>query len=377
MVDAEKLGKKRNGLIQYVEKTMVDSQNYLDADAAVGKEEIIGTCNVLKRKIETIVKITEEIMDLLDDENYIVRELEICGKVERKVESFIVKAMEKTKAKPVVVNVDDQKERKPEMRLPKLNLKPYDGDPLKWKTFIDTFECAVDKRKDLSDVEKMTYLVTLCQGEAELCIQGMSISNENYDTALRMLKERFGDEQILISAHMNKLLNLETTSNFINIKELRSLYNDIEVQIRSLRGIGLEEKRYGPMLAPVIMSKLPQEIKLILTRKFGKEIWAIDKLLYSLREEVEAREKVILTENEGNETYENFHVNAKCKKENNQRNSFPCVYCEKFNHKSHECVKISKPELRRNFLSKDNRCFKCLKQGHQAMSSVSGNPSLA
>ena len=366
MVDAEKLGKKRNGLIQYVEKTMVDSQNYLDADAAVGKEEIIGTCNVLKRKIEMIVKITEEIMDLLDDENYIVRELEICGKVERKVESFIVKAMEKTKAKPVVVNVDDQKERKPEMRLPKLNLKPYDGDPLKWKTFIDTFECAVDKRKDLSDVEKMTYLVTLCQGEAELCIQGMSISNENYDTALRMLKERFGDEQILISAHMNKLLNLETTSNFINIKELRSLYNDIEVQIRSLRGIGLEEKRYGPMLAPVIMSKLPQEIKLILTRKFGKEIWAIDKLLYSLREEVEAREKVTLTENEGNETYENFHVNAKCRKESNQRNSFPCVYCEKFNHKSHECVKISKPELRRNFLSKENRCFKCLKQGHQA-----------
>jgi len=91
---------------------------------------------------------------------------------------------------------------------------------------------------------------------------------------------------------MNKLLNLKTSSNFVDIIEIRSLYNDIEVQVRSIRGIGLEEKRYDPMLAPVIMSKLPQEIKLTLTRKFGKDICEIDKLLNSLRDEVEAREKV-------------------------------------------------------------------------------------
>lgn len=119
-----------------------------------------------------------------------------------------------------------------------------------------------------------------------------------------MLKERFGDEQILISAHMNKLLNLETASSFVDVRKIRSFYNNIEVQVRSLRGIGLEEKRYGPMLAPVIMSKLPQEIKLTLTRNFGKNIWAIDKLLDSLREEVEAREKVLLTDNDG--VVENF-----------------------------------------------------------------------
>jgi len=45
----------------------------------------------------------------------------------------------------------------------------------------------------MSDVEKMTYLVTLCEGEAEACIQGMVMSNDNYKIALKMLK-RFGDE---------------------------------------------------------------------------------------------------------------------------------------------------------------------------------------
>jgi len=89
----------------------------------------------------------------------------------------------------------------------------------------------------MTNVEKMTYLTSLLEGEAESCIEGITLSNENYDVALKMLQERFGDEQILISAHMNKLLNLETTSNFIDIKELRSLYNNIEIQVRNLRGI--------------------------------------------------------------------------------------------------------------------------------------------
>ena len=110
---------------------------------------------------------------------------------------------------------------------------------------------------------KMTYLTNLCKGEAEACIQGIVMSNDNYEIALRMLKERFGDEKILISAHINKLLNLDATSNYVDVKEMRTLYNNIEVQVHSLRGSGLKKERgHGPMFAPVIMSKLPQKVNL-------------------------------------------------------------------------------------------------------------------
>jgi len=110
------------------------------------------------------------------------------------------------------------------------------------------------------------------------------------------------------------------------------------------------------MLAPVIISKLPQEIKLLLTRKFGKDVWAIDKLLQALQQEVEAREKVLLTENEGVES--SFRA-------------FPCVYCGNAKHKTFQCSKISKPESRKEFLSKQKRCFKCLKPGHQTKTCMS------
>ncbi|XP_066915771.1 uncharacterized protein [Clytia hemisphaerica] len=107
------------------------------------------------------------------------------------------------------------------------------------------------------------------------------------------------------------------------------------------------------------MSKLPQEIKLLLTRKFGKDVWAIDKLLEALQQEVEAREKVLLTENEGVENYENLMSTGRPTDSNRRQpfRTFPCVYCGNASHKAYQCSKISKPESRKDFLIKQKRCF--------------------
>ncbi|XP_066935142.1 uncharacterized protein [Clytia hemisphaerica] len=188
----------------------------------------------------------------------------------------------------------------------------------------------------------MTYLTSLLEGEAESAIQGITLSNENYDIALKMLKER--------------------TENALT---------NIEIQIRNLRGIGLEEKRYGPMLATSYHVEIATRNKmLLLTRKFGKDVWAIDKLLEALQQEVEAREKVLLTENEGVENYENLMSTGRPtdSKRRQPFRTFPCVYCGIASHKTYQCSKISKPESRKDFLIKQKRCFKCLKIGHDSKS---------
>ena len=48
----------------------------------------------------------------------------------------------------------------------------------------------------------MNYLVNLVEGET---LKGLQLSNNNYKIVLKMLEERYGDEQILISSHMSKL----------------------------------------------------------------------------------------------------------------------------------------------------------------------------
>ena len=54
----------------------------------------------------------------------------------------------------------------------------------------------------------MNYLVNLVEGET---LKGLQLSNNNYTIVLKMFEERYGDEQILISSHMSKLLNLEAS----------------------------------------------------------------------------------------------------------------------------------------------------------------------
>ena len=184
------------------------------------------------------------------------------------------------------------------VKLPKIEIKKFKGDPTTWRNFIDSFECAVDKNDRLSDVEKMNYLVNLVSGEAENCINGLSLCNENYTIALNLLKERYADKQVLISSHMNKLLELKSVHEISNTVGLRALYDHVNAQVRSLLSIGLNSEDYGPMLIPVLMSKLPQELKLIITRQFGKDVWNINNILKSLKDEIETREKLNLTVNE-------------------------------------------------------------------------------
>ena len=116
----------------------------------------------------------------------------------------------------------------------------------------------------------MNYLINLLQREATSTLKGLQLSNANYEISLQMLKDRFGDNQVLISSFMNKLLGLEPISHLGAVNELRKLYDEIETQVRSLNSLGLDEKNYGAMLVPVVMSKLPQQVKLIITRQFGK-----------------------------------------------------------------------------------------------------------
>ena len=105
----------------------------------------------------------------------------------------------------------------------------------------------------------------------------------------KLLEERFGNPQVIISAHMNVLLKLPKLNNE-SASRLLSFYNTIESHIRSLLTMGLSPSHYGPLLIPVILERLQDAIKLLITRKLGKNNWKILELVECIKEEVDARE---------------------------------------------------------------------------------------
>ena len=108
------------------------------------------------------------------------------------------------------------------MKLPKLEIKKFKGDPTMWQSFHDFFDSAVHQNESLSNVQKMNYLINFVEGQAPETIKGLSLKNDNYLIALDLLKERFGDAQAIISAHMNKLLSVERVKNIYDTKVLEN-----------------------------------------------------------------------------------------------------------------------------------------------------------
>ena len=94
------------------------------------------------------------------------------------------------------------------VKLPKLDFQKFTGDILKWKEFIDCFTGAIDQNPTLSNVDKFNYLKAKLEGEALSSIAGIELTNDNYSVALKILTERFGNRQVCVDAHYNRLVTI-------------------------------------------------------------------------------------------------------------------------------------------------------------------------
>jgi len=81
----------------------------------------------------------------------------------------------------------------------------FKGDVKNWPAFWDSFQSAIHNNDQVPNVDKFNYLNSLMEGPALKTIQGFILTGNNYDSAIKMLKERFGDPQQIISVLMEGL----------------------------------------------------------------------------------------------------------------------------------------------------------------------------
>ena len=258
-------------------------------------------------------------------------------------------------------------------RLPKLTLPKFKGNVANWTTFWDSFQSAIHN-KDINDVDKFNYLNSLLEGAASRAIKGLTISEANYKSAVEILNERFGKTQHIISAHMDELMKLQPSQND-RPSSLRFIYDKISVHVRGLSSLGVSSDQYGSLLIPIIMSKLPNDIRLQVARKSSKDVWEIDELLQIIKNEVEARETSEGIKIDDNPR-KNNGVNSSGQFQGNrptarsfmandgQGFTIRCAFCGE-SHYSASCMKVIDPDGRKDILRKTNRCFNCLRVGHR------------
>jgi len=173
------------------------------------------------------------------------------------------------------------------VKLPKLDFKKFSGELLLWPEFWDSFDSAIHSNLSLSPVDKMNYLKAKLDGEGAEVKSGLVLTNVNYEEAIRLLQERYGQNEIIINAHYTSLMDLPTSSN--QTASLRSSYDVIEKHLRFLEA--LEEDVNSKMLVSLILTKLPKDVFIHLTdQKPDGQEWTVKLLREKLHRYITYRE---------------------------------------------------------------------------------------
>ena len=262
----------------------------------------------------------------------------------------------------------------PQVNLPRIDLPKFSGDVLKFTSFWQQFKSCVDDL-DFPTIAKFNYLLSCLKGEARTVIEGMPVVEENYRSAMEMLEERYGRKELIVFSHVQELLA-------INVPEQLTKFRDIlNVHVRSLAAQGITSDKFGVILTPIIVSKLPEEIRLEWSRDSEGKEDDLDHLLKFLDSEINRRERC--------RSFGTLQPNSQAEKQpqdkqKNKQSSATalhagssgtaneavrkCVFCSSSNHASMKCGKYLGVGVAERYEMLKNAyvCFKCLSAKHRA-----------
>ena len=113
-------------------------------------------------------------------------------------------------------------------KLPELTIKKFEGDITMWKSFWDTYKSAVHDNVALSDIDRFIYLQSLVGRSAKDAIDGLALTADNDSEAVAILQKHFGNDQLIISKHMETLLGVEAVQAAHDVAALRRMYDKVE-----------------------------------------------------------------------------------------------------------------------------------------------------
>lgn len=173
---------------------------------------------------------------------------------------------------------------------------------------------------------------------------------------------------------MDLLLNVPAVSSTNNLSGLRHLYDFAEMHTRSLNSLRVTSDSYGSLLSSVLINKLPNDVRLLISRNVPEEEWKLDQLLKALHDELQARERVAIekpvlnvpgvssTGKSARQGSTTTHTAATLVSGPNPT-TLSCCYCQQ-THSAKDCKVVTQIEARKQILRRSGRCYVCLCTGH-------------
>ena len=137
-----------------------------------------------------------------------------------------------------------------------------------------------------------------------------------------------------------------------SVQELRNLFDQVESHVRSLDTLNVLSEHYGPLLIPIILERLPDDIKLQISRSMGQENWQIVEFMARLRSEICARESCNFMKAHGSsEETSKGHFTTEALMTSTK--PLVCAFCFGKNHYHDKCTMVTDIEERKEIARKN------------------------
>ncbi|CAI6369436.1 unnamed protein product [Macrosiphum euphorbiae] len=257
--------------------------------------------------------------------------------------------------------------------LPKIELPKFNGDILSWSLFRDTFLSAVHENPDLSDIRRFQYLLMCVTGSALTIVKTFPLSASNYNLAWGALLNRFNNQRLLATAHVDKLFTFKPIAQE-SLSALNAFVNVFRENIAAIKELGVKDlvgfilfhlaskaldpatrRSFEISLAPNQMPDFDLLLEFVQQRC---------KVLENIQGPVRAeRAEKNVTTGKSHQASKSFMSTTYDKSVNQKQ--FKCAFCNEA-HTIYRCVAFQKitVEKRRDFVSTNKLCFSCLSTMH-------------
>ena len=372
----------RRGHRLYVKKLLPEAVMCIQAGTPEAKTRALEVRASLSEQLESLTALDQQILDLLEaeeemEDETLLKEIEESGELRSKIKARVteidelVKPVAEPPASPVITatipSTTDESfigpmQKSVKVKLPKLRPKRFSGKVQEWQEFWDSFESSIHNNETLSDVDKFCYLRSLLIEPASSAIAGFALTTANYEAAVNVLKNRFGKKSAVQRAHINELLKVAPVYNDKDTARLRALYDSVETHHRALGALKVDEGSYAYVVVPSVLEKLPEALRLTITRGQDHLQWQMSDLLAALEKEIELREECQLSRSNQQQKRRNPDLtSASALLISKNKN---CAFCMGA-HPHENCTKIVDVKKRKQIVSKFGRCFNCLQKGHR------------
>ncbi|KAI5635719.1 putative peptidase (DUF1758) domain-containing protein [Phthorimaea operculella] len=141
------------------------------------------------------------------------------------------------------------------VKLPTIAIPVFTGKFTEYKAFIGLFDSLVHQDTKLSDIQKLYYLRNFLKNEPYDLICNLPLVDSSYKESLTILKERYDNKYVIISEHVNKLLDLQPITKS-TASSIRSFVCTIKQQLGALRNLTPDTDKWDQILICILTRKL-------------------------------------------------------------------------------------------------------------------------